>query len=476
MKCNNYYLMAGMLLFSLLHGAAADGVASAAPMGAEPGPALVLQFPDNRNPGVMIGPDPEARDDAWNWPAAGLVNSAQGTLAFRVRLKTEEQAVDAKSAPLTAWSPRSAAAFTGTGGGEWFLSLWENPYVPPARKEKPPAALDAALVETASGLLDALNTKPEATLTGRVGLTLRGTKLSDAASFRADVAKRGQWRHIVWIWSSVEHRFFLDGMPAGGGSALSRLQPPADDGKASLRIASGASFEIADLRLYRRALTDAEAAALATAKSDQYLTGALEPALRAEWGRFSGRAIVYASTGTLQPARLALRFIDGKDGLMREGVITRFPDGLGEDGFQVTDSERAFEPGVYRVEGEWFDAIGKSLGTVRSHDWTAQALEAPYSDYLGCRAGAEDRKVMIIPPYEPIAVEDGPTLRVSMRRHRLDRTGLPASILAAGEELLAAPVSLHAISGGSDRDFESIEACNEAGVAMVYTGQRSFKH
>jgi phosphoribosylaminoimidazolecarboxamide formyltransferase/IMP cyclohydrolase len=30
--------------------------------------------------------------------------------------------------------------------------------------------------------------------------------------------------------------------------------------------------------------------------------------------------------------------------------------------------------------------------------------------------------------------------------------------------------------GGSDRDFESIEACNEAGVAMVYTGQRSFKH
>jgi phosphoribosylaminoimidazolecarboxamide formyltransferase/IMP cyclohydrolase len=30
--------------------------------------------------------------------------------------------------------------------------------------------------------------------------------------------------------------------------------------------------------------------------------------------------------------------------------------------------------------------------------------------------------------------------------------------------------------GGSARDFESIEACNEAGVAMVYTGQRSFRH
>ncbi len=30
--------------------------------------------------------------------------------------------------------------------------------------------------------------------------------------------------------------------------------------------------------------------------------------------------------------------------------------------------------------------------------------------------------------------------------------------------------------GGSDRDHESIEACNEAGAAMVFTGQRCFKH
>ncbi|MDP2799496.1 MAG: IMP cyclohydrolase, partial [Deltaproteobacteria bacterium] len=32
--------------------------------------------------------------------------------------------------------------------------------------------------------------------------------------------------------------------------------------------------------------------------------------------------------------------------------------------------------------------------------------------------------------------------------------------------------------GGSDRDFESILACNETDppVAMVYTGQRAFKH
>lgn len=30
--------------------------------------------------------------------------------------------------------------------------------------------------------------------------------------------------------------------------------------------------------------------------------------------------------------------------------------------------------------------------------------------------------------------------------------------------------------GGSLRDFESIEACNERGASMVFTGQRSFRH
>ena len=30
--------------------------------------------------------------------------------------------------------------------------------------------------------------------------------------------------------------------------------------------------------------------------------------------------------------------------------------------------------------------------------------------------------------------------------------------------------------GGSLRDYEVIEACNQAGAAMVFTGQRAFKH
>ena len=37
-------------------------------------------------------------------------------------------------------------------------------------------------------------------------------------------------------------------------------------------------------------------------------------------------------------------------------------------------------------------------------------------------------------------------------------------------------VSAIAQPGGSIRDAEVIEACNEAGVAMVFTGQRAFRH
>ena len=41
---------------------------------------------------------------------------------------------------------------------------------------------------------------------------------------------------------------------------------------------------------------------------------------------------------------------------------------------------------------------------------------------------------------------------------------------------LAEGISAVIQPGGSDRDFEVIEACNQANVAMVFTGQRCFKH
>jgi phosphoribosylaminoimidazolecarboxamide formyltransferase/IMP cyclohydrolase len=70
---------------------------------------------------------------------------------------------------------------------------------------------------------------------------------------------------------------------------------------------------------------------------------------------------------------------------------------------------------------------------------------------------------------------------------RKDRAGLPGSVMISdaffpfrdGADVgIAQGVSAILQAGGSLRDFETIEACNEAEpkVAMMFTGQRSFKH
>ena len=73
------------------------------------------------------------------------------------------------------------------------------------------------------------------------------------------------------------------------------------------------------------------------------------------------------------------------------------------------------------------------------------------------------------------------------RRTREDRAGLPGSVMISdaffpfrdGADVgISQGVTAILQAGGSLRDFETIEACNEADpqVAMKFTGQRSFKH
>ena len=72
-------------------------------------------------------------------------------------------------------------------------------------------------------------------------------------------------------------------------------------------------------------------------------------------------------------------------------------------------------------------------------------------------------------------------------RTREERGGLPGSVLVSDgffpfrdgvDTAIAQGVTAIAQPGGSLRDYEVVAACNEASpqVAMVFTGQRSFKH
>lgn len=72
-----------------------------------------------------------------------------------------------------------------------------------------------------------------------------------------------------------------------------------------------------------------------------------------------------------------------------------------------------------------------------------------------------------------------------LAKTKADKANLPGSVMISdaffpfrdGADIgIKQGVSAILQAGGSMRDFETIQACNEADVAMMYTGQRSFKH
>jgi phosphoribosylaminoimidazolecarboxamide formyltransferase/IMP cyclohydrolase len=90
-----------------------------------------------------------------------------------------------------------------------------------------------------------------------------------------------------------------------------------------------------------------------------------------------------------------------------------------------------------------------------------------------------------------LAIQQGKRDRAEIeaidRRVKEDRAGLPGSVMISdaffpfrdGADVgIAQGISAILQAGGSMRDFEAIQACNEAEpkVAMMFTGQRSFKH
>jgi phosphoribosylaminoimidazolecarboxamide formyltransferase/IMP cyclohydrolase len=91
----------------------------------------------------------------------------------------------------------------------------------------------------------------------------------------------------------------------------------------------------------------------------------------------------------------------------------------------------------------------------------------------------EDRRV-------PLAELDSARLRKKYERMAAEQNGgLQSSVMVSdaffpfrdGIEVgLSEGVKAVIQPGGSERDFESIEAVNEYGATMVFTGERSFKH
>ena len=96
-------------------------------------------------------------------------------------------------------------------------------------------------------------------------------------------------------------------------------------------------------------------------------------------------------------------------------------------------------------------------------------------------------------PYKQLELEIKKGQRPASQKEEIDaetkaaRAGLPGSVMVsdaffpfrdAVDVAIAQGITAIVQPGGSLRDWESIEACNEADppVAMMFTGQRAFKH
>ncbi len=406
------------------------------------------------------------------FPAGGVLSNAQGAVSFRVRFG---------QARAPRGRPPALLTLTDTNGGTWALRIAETDYTPAAAEDRKvrtdfPSAKDAleagfrGELETDVGTIEQ-GPQPRATVSCGVRMQLFDRGIAGAADGAARVMDKGRWHHVVWTWRSVHHAIYVDGTRVGGGTALSRMEPIASDGAKLSLFPTGA--DVADLRVYARALDAPAAAALAEAGTDECLP---EPdALRiwADWGHLNGRTIVYADAADPRIAAVKLACLRAGEGQpLAEATMTRLPSRLGEKLVSVTDPDY-FPDGTYRYEAVALDADGREVARAATPDWSCELIDW-HRKWMGSNAGLAEEPA-ILPPYTPVEVE-GQSVNVMMRRHRLGETGLPESIVADEGELLDAPVAFRVRTGGEWIEFGDSQwidrpAASDSGDAAQWTAR-----
>ena len=425
---------------------AAGGLSRAGELQDKPGGALSLQVAFDKGAKAAFGPAPvrQSLGEAV-WKAGDILNNAQGAVSFRIRIPKHE------NPPQQPWPLMS---LSGTQAGEWTLLVNEAPEPKPTGKPKPPDQLpepeagplggEAALkADLDDGKKDPVG---QFTCEVRTKIFAEGN-ITGKTTATAKVFEWGQWHQVIWTWRSVHHFIFIDGKLRGTSLQVSRMQPMASP-EAILRVALGKA-ELADLRLYKRALDPPDAAALSNARPDQHLLPFPPLRVWADWGPATGRAVVYLDAAAQPVTWAEFRCLEVKSGkvLVDRLPIHDFPSGFGERAIVLAEPER-IPAGTCRFEAIAHGADGKEIARSTSAEWTCPELKYPW---LGTRAGLPE-KPTVLPPYTPIEVK-GDTIRTLLRGHTLDQMGLFKSIVAGDAELLAGPVRMEITSAGRRIDF-----------------------
>ena len=229
--------------------------------------------------------------------------------------------------------------------------------------------------------------------------------------------------------------YFLNGVKQG------ETDLPVDLSQASfgdLVLGGGEpGLDVADWTLYRRTLTDAEIKAYSQGNSPVSGTlkwypsiNSLVADLTCDPAKFPGGELAWSvaergGTNSLASGVLALT-----DGYAMDG-----------GGKSLMQLRKAVPIGVNLPEGDYTarlsrpgedDALIEKEFSVRKYEWFKTTL------------GKEDR---LLPGFTPVRAE-GSVLRCVGREYEIGANGFPSRIVADGEQILAAPVALHAEKGG----------------------------
>ncbi len=197
--------------------------------------------------------------------------------------------------------------------------------------------------------------------------------------------------------------------------------------------------------------------ALAEAMRELFVEVVIAPSFTPEaleiFGRKKNLRVLTAPGYVMEKGAVELRGIDG-------GFVAQTPDGLPFDASAWTCSTKA-----------------------QPTDAQRRALEFAWRVTRYVKSNA----IVLTNENQSVGVGAGQMSRVDSCRLAIDKAVLPVKGTVAGSDaffpfrdgvdvLAEAGVSAIAQPGGSVRDDEIVAACDEHGIAMVFTGQRHFRH
>ena len=292
----------------------------------------------------------------------------------------------------------------------------------------------------------------------------------------------GKWTHLCVTWGAGGRREYVNGEHRkGSGAVRFSLHPERLKAGVPLHLTFGrtettfdftpvvmgdSACALDDFRVYRRALAPPEVRNLA-AMFDRRKAMTSLPALDLTT-RYNG------ALGWVDVELFPLHPKAGKAGKARVSVAAKNePKPIGEHTFELKGDNfvggRIETPVMrfttYEVKAMGLDAAGTELFRT-SFDFSRR--QPPWWKN---RIGISDK---VMPGWEPVAV-NGRTLSVVRRDIRFSDSGLPESLIAAGEEILAAPITLAATAGGKAETLrpgaDAFRAETKGEVRADFTGQ-----